>query len=64
LKRKIESSLHPTLLQQHMELIINNGIAVMDQKDSGVHLAWDLPKYGGVLDHGDEKPFDEHSCKY
>jgi hypothetical protein len=52
------------LLQQHMELIINNGIAVMDQKDSGVHLAWDLPKYGGVLDHGDEKPFDEHSCKY
>jgi len=64
LKRKIESSLHPTLIQQHMELIINNGIAVMDQKDSGVHLAWDLPKYGGVLDHGDEKPFDEHSCKY
>ena len=64
LKRKIRSSQQSSLLQHHRGLFIDNGIVVMEQKDSGVHLAWDVPKYGGVLDHGDEKPFDEHSCKY
>ena len=64
LKKKIRSSQQSSLLQHHRGLFIDNGIVVMEQKDSGVHLAWDVPKYGGVLDHGDEKPFDEHSCKY
>jgi chromosome segregation protein len=64
LKRKIRSSQQPSLLQHHKGLFIENGTVMMEQKDSGVHLAWDVPRYGGVLDHGDEKPFDEHSCKY